>query len=59
MLLFPEGEELVLSSARTAVPGRAARARNVLRREGPVRGAAALAGKAGRRLLRARPKKSG
>jgi len=53
MLLFPEGEELnVAASARAVPPSRSARARTVLKKEGPLRGAASLARAAVRRIAK-------
>jgi hypothetical protein len=52
MLLFPEGEELNVSVRRTAPQKRSARARRVLRNEGPARGVAKLLRKAWKRLRR-------
>jgi hypothetical protein len=52
MLLFPEGEELRVTSARTAPMSATARARRMLRTEGPVRGVAKLVRRFARRLLR-------
>ena len=52
MLLFPEGEEINLTTARASQPGRVARARALVEHEGPVRGAAKLARKAARRVRR-------
>jgi hypothetical protein len=50
-LLFPEGEELnVAASVRKAPPSRSTKARQVLEKEGPVRGSAKLARKAMRRI---------
>jgi len=53
MLLFPEGEELnIAASARAVPPSRRARARAVLQKEGPLRGAALLARSAVRRIAK-------
>jgi hypothetical protein len=53
MLLFPEGEELnIAASFRPAPRSRSARAREVLRKEGPVRGGAKLARAAVRRIAK-------
>jgi hypothetical protein len=53
MLLFPEGEELNIGALyRPAAGSRRARARQVLEKEGPVRGAAKLARAAVRRIAK-------
>ena len=53
MLLFPEGEELnIAASSRAAPPSRGARARQVLEKDGPVRGGAKLARAALRRIAK-------
>jgi hypothetical protein len=52
MLLFPEGEELNVALSRAAPQTHIARARRVLRNEGPARGAAKLLRKGWKRLRR-------
>lgn len=53
MLLFPEGEELnIAASSRSAPSSRSARARQVLEKEGPLRGGAKLARAAVRRIAK-------
>jgi hypothetical protein len=51
MLLFPEGEELRVTSARTAPMSASARARKLIKSEGPVRGVAKLTKRGVRRLF--------
>ena len=50
MLLFPEGEELNVAAPRPAPPGRAARARETIEKDGAIRGSAKLVKKAVRRV---------
>jgi hypothetical protein len=50
MLLFPEGEELNVAAPRPAPPGRVTRARDVIAKDGAIRGSAKLAKKAVRRV---------
>ena len=50
MLLFPEGEELNVAAPRPAPPGRVTRARDVIERDGAIRGSAKLVKKAARRV---------
>jgi hypothetical protein len=50
MLLFPEGQELNVAAPRAAVPKRSSRARDVIAKDGVVRGGAKLARKAARRV---------
>jgi hypothetical protein len=50
MLLFPEGEELNVAAPRPAPPGRAARVRETIEKDGAIRGSAKLVKKAVRRV---------
>jgi hypothetical protein len=50
MLLFPEGQELNIATPRPAPPGRSARAREVIEKDGAIRGSAKLAKKAVRNI---------
>ena len=52
MLLFPEGQELNVASARATPAGRGARMSKILKDEGPVRGGAKLARKVAKRVTR-------
>lgn len=58
MLLFPEGEEINLNTARAVSRGKIARARTLIDRDGAVRGAAKLVRKAVRRARRPRSRES-
>jgi hypothetical protein len=52
MLLFPEGQELNVAAPRPAPPGKVDRARDVIERDGAIRGSAKLAKKAARRVIK-------
>jgi hypothetical protein len=50
MLLFPEGEEINVAAPRPAPPGATARAREMIEKDGAIRGSAKLVKKAARRV---------
>gem|GEM_PF-3619836 len=50
MLLFPEGEELNVAAPRPAPPGATARAREMIEKDGAIRGSAKIVKKAARRV---------
>jgi hypothetical protein len=52
MLLFPEGQELNVAAPRPAPPGRVDRARDVIEKEGAIRGGAKLVKKAAKRVTK-------
>jgi hypothetical protein len=52
MLLFPEGQELNVAAPRPAPPGKVDRARDVIEKDGAIRGSAKLAKKAARRVIK-------
>jgi hypothetical protein len=56
MLLFPEGEELNVAASRGPAPGPAQRAREVLDRDGTLRGGAKLVKSGVRRVTKPKPK---